>query len=165
MADFLSIDVTGLAELRIDLARAVARLERPRDLMKTLGAVLEANIEQRFDGKRDPNGTAWAPLAESTLARYAAEDKGARRGTLLERIGQMRNSLTSNAGDDFVEVGMNRLTDGGKWSIPLLHETGTEHMPRRGIFLADPDAGTLGRDDEADLEAELVRFLDDVFGA
>ena len=165
MAEFLSIEVTGLAELRVDLARAVARLERPRDLMATLGGLLEVNIEHRFDTKRDPTGAAWAPLAESTKAGYARQDKGKRRGTLLERTGQMRNSLTGSAGDDFVEVGMSRLTAGGRWSIPLLHETGTEHMPRRGIFLADPDAGTLGREDEADISAEVLRFLDDVFGA
>jgi hypothetical protein len=77
----------------------------------------------------------------------------------------MRRSLAPNVGDDFVEVGMSRLSDGGRWSIPLLHETGTRRMPRRGIFLADPDAGTLGAQDEADLQAEIVGFLDDLFGA
>ncbi len=165
MADFLSIEVTGLAELRVDLARALARLERPADLMEALGAELEANIERRFDLKVDPNGQSWQPLAESTVALYEEEDKGSRRGTLLERTGQMRNSLAANAGDDFVEIGMSRLTDGGKWSIPLLHETGTEHMPRRGIFLSDPEAGTLGRDDEADIAAVIDEYLDDLFGS
>jgi len=61
-------------------------------------------------------------------------------------------------------VGMSRLSDGGEWSIPLLHETGTRRMPRRGIFLADPDAGTLGQQDEALLTEEIQAFLDDVFG-
>jgi hypothetical protein len=37
-------------------------------------------------------------------------------------------------------------------------------MPRRGIFLSDPDAGTLGRDDEEDITRVVVEFLDDVFG-
>lgn len=165
MAEFLSIDVTGLDELRADLAVAVQRLQHPRDLMETLGGVLEAAIERRFDTKRDPDGSAWAPLADSTKARYAAEDKGTRRGTLLERTGQMRNSLAVNAGDDFVELGMSRLSTGGRWSIPLLHETGTTRMPRRGIFLSDPEAGTLGRADQADLQQALAEFLDDVFGA
>lgn len=164
MAEFLSIEITGAAELRAELANALHQLQNPRSLMVHLGAVLEANIERRFDRKRDPNGLAWAPLADSTKARYAAQDEGARRGTLLQRTGQMRNSLTANAGEDFVEVGMNRLTTGGAWSIPLLHETGTARMPRRGIFLADPDAGTLGKDDEADLQVALVAFMDGLFG-
>ena len=83
MADFISISVTGLTGLRVDLARALTRLDKPRDLMATLGAVLEANIERRFDRKVDPTGTPWAPLAESTKKAYAAQDKGARRGTLI----------------------------------------------------------------------------------
>lgn len=164
MPDFLSIEVTGAAELRADLADALRRLQNLRDLMVSLGAVFEANIERRFDRKRDPNGERWAPLTDSTKARYAAEDKGARRGTLLQRTGQMRNSLTANAGNDFVELGMNRNTDGGRWSLALLHETGTARMERRGIFLADPVAGTLGKQDEADLQAEVVAFMNDVFG-
>ena len=174
MADFLSIEVTGNAELRQALAAAVQRIDHPRDLMVRIGAVLERNIEGRFDAKRDPNGLPWAPLAASTRAKYDRADtqrKGKnagqvrKRGSLLERTRQMRDSLATNAGDDYVEIGMNRLTDAGKWQIPLLHETGTARMPRRGIFLGDPDAGTLGAQDEADLDAEIVRYLDEVFGA
>jgi hypothetical protein len=37
-------------------------------------------------------------------------------------------------------------------------------MPRRGIFLADPDAGELGVEDQAMLTEEITAFLDDVFG-
>ena len=33
--------------------------------------------------------------------------------------------------------------------VATYHEWGTEHMPRRGLLFADPDAGTLGTDDEA----------------
>src|SRR5574337_154130 len=164
MAEFVSIQVTGAAALQAALERAVARLARPRDLMQALGDRLVGNIERRFDTKRDPQGVPWRALAASTGKRYAAEDKGSRRGTLLEHTGRMRASLTANAGDDYVEIGMNRLTDGGRWQIPLLHETGTRRMPRRGIFLADPDAGTLGAQDERDLDDEITGFLDDVFG-
>lgn len=164
MPEFLSIEVTGADELRADLANALHRLQNPRDLMVRLGAVFEANINRRFATKRDPQGQPWAPLTESTQASYAAEDKGARRGTLLERTRQMRKSLAANAGNDFVELGMNRNTDGGRWNLALLHETGTARMERRGIFLADPVAGTLGKQDEADLQAEVVAFMDDVFG-
>lgn len=173
MADFLSIEVTGNRELLAYLADAVKRLDRPADLMRTLGARLEANIQERFDTKRDPDGNRWEKLADSTLKTYARQDtaksgkyKGQvrTRGTLLERTRQMRQSLTSNAGDDYVEVGMARLSDNGAWSIPLLHETGTRRMPRRGIFFSDPDSGTLGADDEAALDEELTAFLDDVFG-
>lgn len=165
MAEFMHIQVTGHAELVASLQRAAQRLDNPRDLLQAIGDELKAAIELRFEAKADPNGAPWAPLAESTLERYAAEDQGARRGTLLERTGQMRSTLTVNAGADWVEVGMSRLTAGGKWSIPLLHETGTTRMPRRGLFLADWEAGTLGREDAAALDAVLAEFLDDIFGA
>jgi len=165
VAEFLSIEVTGAEELRAKLARAIAQLQKPRDLMLALGDKMVENIERRFDTKRDPSGAPWQPHAPATTARYAKEDAGKRRGTILERTGEMRRNMTRNAGDDYVEVGSNRLTDGGGWVLALLHETGTRRMPRRGIFLADPDAGTLGAQDEADLEREIEVFLDDVFGA
>ena len=174
MSNLLSIEVTGSRELREQLLDAQRRLEAPRDLMAALGAILERNIEGRFDGKTDPGGIPWKPWAASTREQYDRQDavkrgpnKGElrRRGSLLQRTNQMRDSLFANAGDDYVEVGMSRLSDNHRWNIALLHETGTARMPRRGIFLADPDAGTLGVQDEADLDAEIVAFLDDVFGA
>lgn len=161
MAGFLSIEVSGLTELQAALDRAVRALDDPRDLLDALGATLEANINLRFETKTDPNGTPWAPLSPATLAIYAAEDGGKRRGTLLERTGQMINSLTHNVGPDYVQVGMSRLTDGGQWALPLLHETGTTRMPRRGIFLGDWELGTLGAQDEADLLADIDAWLDD----
>lgn len=165
MAKLLSIEVTGSTELLAALRNAREQLGDVRPLLGAIGARLEANIERRFDAKRDPSGAAWQPLADSTREAYARSDKGRRAGTLLERTGQMRNSLASNViGDNTVEVGMNRVSDGGDWPIPLLHELGTTRMPRRGIFFADPDAGTLGAEDEADLDREIVEFLDDAFG-
>ena len=164
MPDFLSIEITGADALRAELANALNQLQNPCELMVHLGALLEANIQQRFERRRDPDDQRWDTLADSTKAGYARQDKGARRGSLLQRTGQMRNSLAANAGADYVEVGMHRVTTGGAWSIPLLHETGTTRMPRRGIFLADPTAGTLGKGDEADLQVELVAFMDGLFG-
>lgn len=174
MAEFLSIEVTGNQELLADLEQALKRLERPAELMQALGARLVSNIQERFDTKRDPDGNRWAELAASTRARYDRQDTGKsgkyrgqvrKSGTLLERSGVMRQSLNPTYGDDWAEVGMNRLTDGERWSIPLLHETGTRRMPRRGIFFSNPDSGTLGADDEAALNEEITAFLDDVFGA
>lgn len=169
MADFIRIEVTGLTELQLQLERAAAQLEHPGDLMDVLGAILEAQIGGRFDSKTDPDGLPWDQLADSTQARYDAEDtngrgKLRRRGTLLERTRQMRDSLAREATDDSVLVGMTRLTDNQSWAIPLLHETGTERMPRRGIFLGDWEAGRLGAEDERLLLDEIGSWLDDVLG-
>lgn len=172
MADFLRIETTGGAEIIAALARAQRRLGKPTELMRALAARGEANVQERFDSKRDPDGVPWMPLASSTKALYERLDTVRRgpgagqvrsRGTLLERTGQMRASLTSSSGDDYAEWGMGRLSDGGRWSIPLLHETGTRRMPRRGLFFSDPDAGSLGADDEATLAEEINAFLDELF--
>jgi phage gpG-like protein len=172
VADFLRIEVTGGAEIVAALVRAQMQLGRPTELMRALAARGEANVQERFDTKRDPDGVPWQPLASSTKALYDRLDTARRgpragqvvkRGTLLERTGQMRASLTSSSGTDYAEWGMSRLSNGGAWSIPLLHETGTRRMPRRGIFFGDPDAGTLGADDEATLAEEIDAFLDDAF--
>lgn len=167
MADFLSIDVQGLTQLQDQLARAVDRLDAPADLMDTLGAILESQIGGRFASKTDPSGAAWLPLADSTRARYDAQDTNGRgqlrsRGSLLERSRDMLNSLTRNTTANSVEVGMSRLSDDRRWAIPLLHETGTRNMPRRGIFLADWEAGTLGPADERLLMDEISTWLDDL---
>ena len=173
MADFLNITTTGGPELQAYLAQALRSVRQPAELMAALAARLEGNIQERFDTKRDPDGTPWAPLAPATVALYERLDtvrrgrnagQVRRRGSLLERTRQMRQSLATASGDTYAEVGMSRLSDGGNWSIPLLHETGTTRMPRRGIFFSDPDAGVLGREDEASLDQEITDYLDGAFG-
>lgn len=168
MAGFLSLEVVGLGELQAVLARAARELDNPRDLLDAMGATLQGNINLRFDTKTDPNDEPWEPLTPNTLAIYAAQErKGngppAGRGTLLNHMGYMLDSLTHNVGPDYVDVGMSRQTKGGNWAVPLLHETGTRSMPRRGIFLGNWEAGTLGAQDEADLLADVSAWLDDAF--
>ena len=160
MRDLITVefDDGGLAA---QLQSAVARLQSPRDLLRTLGAVLEANVAVRFQTKTDPGGSRWDALRPSTQASYAKRFKGNVPGTLLDRSFNgpgMRTTLTHNlVGDDAVEVGMSK-------AYALFHELGTKRMSRRGMFFDNPDAGTLGREDERDLSDAVVAFLDDVFG-
>lgn len=174
MAEFLSVQITGNQPLIEQLNHAVQQLEHPRELLELLGGTLVENIQRRFTSKTDPQGNRWADWQPSTRKKYDRQDvaksgknagKVVRRGTLLQRTGQMLDSLDAQVSDNQVEVGMNRLSDGGTWSIPLLHEFGTTKMQRRGIFLADPETGTLGAGDEADLNEDIKTFLDSVFGA
>jgi len=158
-----TIEMTGESELQALIERAVRNLEKPRDLMDAIGGLMEQAVQGRFDSKTDPQGKSWAALAPSTLARYKQADKGARRGTLLERTRQLRNSLTSTPGDDYVDVGFSRLTDSGKWDVGQLHEFGTTRMPRRGLLTADPEAGELGAQDRADITAKVESWLDGLF--
>lgn len=170
MSTFISVEVSDKA-VRTALDAAAQALADPRELLDTIGATLMTNIELRFDTKQDPNGTPWAPWAASTQAAYNRADRVAGKdgpevrpqGSLLERTGQMRASLSRHVSGTSVEVGMSRAAPGGKWSLPWLHEAGTKHMPRRGMLFADPEEGTLGAGDVADVLADIEAFLDGVF--
>lgn len=155
MADRLTIVLANEAELTRRLGRMIQRLERPRELLDRIGAALEQNIEFRFDTKQDPDGTAWKPLAPSTRKAYLAKYDGNIPGSLLERTRRMRDSLTHNATDAYVDVGFGDPVAG-------YHETGTRRMPRRGLLTDDPVAGTLGDQDREDVLALMNAFLQDL---
>lgn len=161
MSDLISVEFNDNG-LRALLQRAAQQLQNPRELLDALGTALEGQVASRFQTKTDPDGNRWDELRPSTQESYARRFQGSIPGTLLDRSFDgpgMRSTLTHNlVGNDAVEVGMDRF-------YALFHEFGTKHMVRRGIFFGDPDAGRLGADDEGELSAVLVAFLDDVFGA
>lgn len=161
MTDRLVIELDAEGELLRRIDQAILQIANPDELMESIGAVLESNIQSRFDAKVDPSGAPWAPLSPATLAGYERASKGNVPGSLLERTRQMRDSLTFTSGSDFVEVGMTRLTNSAEWNVATLHEYGTEKMPRRGLLTADPVRGELGAGDRADILAEVERFLAD----
>jgi phage gpG-like protein len=161
------------AEVIAAIDEALASLQRPREMFEAVGAVLEQNINLRFQTKIDPEGNAWAPLAPATLEIYASdwfikqnpEFKGGTPGTLLQRTNRMLQSLAYNADNAGLEVGFSRSTKGEKWQVALLHEFGTEKMPRRGILTADPKEGRLGEQDQADVLDAIRGSLGRLFGA
>ena len=107
-------------------------------VMQSIGMELESRISGRFESRTDPNGSAWAPWAQSTVDGYP--EGGNRR--LLDRYGDMLASLNHQADATSVRVGFGK-------PYAAFHEWGTEHMPRRGLLFDDPDAGTLAEGDEA----------------
>ena len=120
-------------------------------VMQSIGTELESRISGRFESRTDPNGSAWAPWAQSTVDGYP--EGGNRR--LLDRYGDMLASLTHQADATSVRVGFGK-------PYAAFHEWGTEHMPRRGLLFSDPDAGTLAEGDEAAVLDILGVWLDDL---
>lgn len=161
--DYFQIEVQD-AELIAALNRAIAKLENPKELMDSIGALIEGKVRQRFIDKVDPLGVLWASRSPNTLARYEWEKKkyGTPIGTLLDRTTHMLGTLTHNAGSDYAEIGFSALVDNGKWQKADLHEFGTKHMPRRGMLMANPEEGTLGEQDRADVVELVDRFLLDL---
>lgn len=128
---------------------------RMRDLTPVLegvGAALESNVRNRFESRTDPDGMPWAPWAQSTRETYP--EGGNRR--LLDRLGDMLNGVSYQLnGDASVRVGFDK-------EYATYHEWGTEHMPRRGLLMSDPDQGTLSEDDTATVLAVLNDFINDL---
>lgn len=128
-------------------------------VMDSIGKALETNTRNRFETRTDPNGQAWKPWADSTLkhypfagTQYAKGADGAGRGNLLDRYGTMLDGLSYEADSNSVRVG---------FAMPYAayHEFGTKKMPRRGMLMGDPNAGTLGKGDEDAVIGILTDYL------
>lgn len=130
-------------------------------VMNRIGGTLETNVKNRFQTRTDPNGQAWKPWAASTLkyypfagTKYAKGDEGPGNGNgkLLDRYGTMLDGLSYEPDSNSVRVG---------FAMPYaaFHEFGTKKMPRRGMLMGNPDAGTLGQADERAVIDILNGFL------
>jgi phage virion morphogenesis protein len=130
------------------LSRLQAKLKNLKPAMAGIGMELEAAVSGRFESKTDPAGRAWAPWASATQRSYP--DDG--NGTILDRYGDMLDSLNHRATKDSVEVG---------FGVPYAayHEWGTVKMPRRGLLTADPDGPTLSAADTERVLDILSTFL------
>lgn len=147
----LTVTIQGLEGLGDVLSRLVARLDDLSPAMASIGTEMESRVGARFETESDPLGRPWAPWAPSTVATYP---KGGNR-RILDRYGDMLASLNSQPEATSVQIGFGQ-------PHAAYHEWGTEHMPRRGMLMADPDAGTLAPDDEAALLEILQVFLEPI---
>ena len=144
------IDIsTDDSAFRASLDQLKRRLGNLTPVMQSIGMELESRASGRFESRTDPSGNAWAPWAQSTVDSYPED--GNRR--LLDRYGDMLASLSHQADATSARVGFGQ-------PYATFHEWGTEHMPRRGLLFADPDAGTLAEDDEAAVLDILGVWLD-----
>jgi len=114
------IEAQAGKEIAPRLAQLAARLADLTPVMEDIGAILERNVQLRFDAKADPAGRAWKPLAASTRVAYA---KAGVAGSLLERTRLMRESLNSQAGKDSVVIGFGRPPADGRSHAGILDPT------------------------------------------
>jgi phage virion morphogenesis protein len=130
------------------LSKLLRRLEDLSPAMASIGQELESRVSGRFETEADPFGRPWAPWAPATVESYPAG--GNRR--ILDRYGDMLASLNHQATKASVRIGFGQ-------PYAAFHEWGTETMPRRGMLMGDPDAGTLAPDDEQAVLDVLETFL------
>ncbi len=143
----LTVTVTNSGVQEV-LGQLLERLGNLQPAMEAIGTTLESRVSGRFETETDALGHPWAPWAPSTVENYPAD--GNRR--ILDRYGDMLGSLNSQAAATSVRVGFGD-------PVAAYHVWGTVNMPRRDPLMADPDAGTLGPDDEAAVLEILQTFL------
>lgn len=119
------------------LNRLIQAGNDPQPILSAIGMELETRVRNRFETKTDPAGRAWAPWKPATVKSYPKDGNK----KLLDRYGDMLNSITHTVDAGGVTVGAGQ-------PYAAFHEFGTKNMARRGLFTADPDAGTLGAEDE-----------------
>lgn len=132
----ITIDIQDAALLGV-LQKLSSQLQDLSQPMAEVGQALESAVSLRFDSQSDPNGQAWAEQSASTKAQRA---KAGKTGKTLDEHGTMLDSLSWTSDAKTARVGFGQ-------AYAAYHEWGTKRMPRRGILMANPDAGTLGADD------------------
>lgn len=91
------------AEVQAALNGVSAVLTDATAMMNEIGGYLRDQAEDRFKTQTAPNGTAWAPRAQSTLDRY--KKVGKPFGGILHYSGQLGNSLKHAYGPNWASVG------------------------------------------------------------
>lgn len=143
----LAVRVTN-QQVGVVLSKLLGRLEDLSPAFAAIGQEMEARVSARFETESDPSGIPWAPWAPATVASYPPS--GNRR--ILDRYGDMLNSLNHQVDGNAVRIGFGT-------QYAAYHEWGTETMPRRGLLMEDPDAGTLSDGDEVAVLGILATFL------
>lgn len=146
----ITVDVQNQEVMRAlqDLQR---RLNDMTPVMSEIGQKLEGTVSMRFTTQTDPLGRRWTQLKPATLQARA---KAGKTGNILDFTGDMLAGLSWAATAESVRVGFN---------VPYAayHEWGTRHMPRRGLLMGNPNAGTLADDDVADVLDIIADYLNE----
>lgn len=89
------------------LARLQAALADPTEVMRDLAELWLVSTQDRMARGVDAEDQPFAPRSPVTIARYLAQ--GLSFGAPLNRSGDMRLGLSTDAGADFVRIGSNAI--------------------------------------------------------
>ncbi len=119
----ISIKPEGLAKLRQRLKTAAEKLKDMRPLWSSVGMYVQRQtIKERFDKEQTPEGEKWKPLAPTTIKRKKRHKRGQMK--ILHDTGELRKSITYEAGNDYVKVG-------SKLKYARTHQFGRGNIPAR----------------------------------
>jgi phage virion morphogenesis protein len=134
-------EVDGLSQ---QLKKAQLSPQDRTQLLKNIGAEVEAQTQERFDTQEDPEGKHWQDLSEKTKRYYAKHFPG--RRNILVGEGGLRDSIESQVSDS--------------WSV-LIGATkvyAATHQIGRGGIPARPYLG-ISSDNAADIALLTRQFL------
>lgn len=97
-----------------------------------MAAFLDRWVQTNFK-TQGGNVGGWAPFADSTLKKMAKEDPNRLPGVLLQNTGRLRSTFLPFADARQAGIGTNLKSASGA-PIPLFHEEGTKHLPRRRML-------------------------------
>ena len=138
-----------------ELRQRLAQLSRDsQDLspaMEAISEILVASTEDAFENERSPDGTPWAPLADSTLKRRL---KAGRDGPILQITRDLLRSIDSDHDRTSAVAGTNVI-------YAATHHFGHEHdnLFGRGIEATIPARPFLGV--SSNHARDIVRALQD----
>lgn len=151
----MSVTLSVNSDFVIDRLNQIARrVDDMGPAFSEIGMELENRVRGCFETQSDPSGNPWAAWKPSTVLNYP--ENGNHR--VLDRLGDMLDSLTHTSDDTSATIGFGDPK-------ATYHEFGTRQMSRRGQLFDDPDAGTLGEEDEQAVLDILSRFLEDADGS
>lgn len=95
---------TDDAELKKALAAQIVRHNNPRPFYASVGEHMLNSVQERFDTQTAPDGSAWTPLAPSTVASRLKRNGNA-EVTILRERGRLAGSINYRANRAQVEIG------------------------------------------------------------
>ncbi len=120
--------VFGDEVLRRDLLRFEGRVVNAAPAFVAIVEDIKEALGQQFDSEGRHASGGWAPLADETLARKAAEGLDQR---ILHATQDLMMSLTGETEDTMVKIGPELMEFGTDLDYAGFHQTGTVNMPQR----------------------------------
>jgi phage virion morphogenesis protein len=119
-------------------------------VMREIGEIVDESVQRNFEEHRAPDGTPWAPLAESTRRQKAKRGRNPDDILIMSRI--LMGSLHPEAYPDRMEMGTDII-------YAAIHQFGG--LAGRGHSVEIPERPFLGVRDEdwLEIKAAVLVFL------
>ena len=128
-------------EVREALNRLQSRVDNLEPVMREIAGHLKDSTDEAFASQTAPDGSAWQPLAESTIADRLRSGYWA--GPILQRSGDLAGRILADWDEDSAVVGSNQTFDRkGNVLAAAVHHFGTrdKRIPARPFFSVSDEA-------------------------